>query len=338
MQVNEAAAEREADVVRSVCIAVPTFRRLELLGPLLDDLARQVVSIAPRSAQVLIIDNDREGAARDLVLSRRAGFPCDLHYANVRTPGLSAVRNYSLEFVLESSIDALVMIDDDERPGPDWLRTLIDVANECDADVVSGPVAADFVVPPPSWIVEGSFFESVRLVDGATMSDCYSNDALLRTTSLRRLGLRFAPELGLAGGEDQLFFRQMVEAGCKIVYASKAAVTERIPPDRTLLRYLLRRSLRRGTTLSICDVKIHGTFGMVALRFVKSIAALAFGVVSIIFGFRKVTFVNGACEIARGFGMLMGLFGRTVFEYADGHAAGETSCGVALELDLRSAS
>jgi glycosyltransferase involved in cell wall biosynthesis len=337
VDVSDPAVVSDERTIRSVCIAVPTFRRLELLGPLLDDLAKQVVSIAPRTAQVLIIDNDRAGAARDLVLGRRAAFPCELHYANVRTPGLSAVRNYSLEFALDSSTDALVMIDDDERPGPEWLRTLIDTANARDADVVSGPVAADFAVPPPTWIVDGAFFESARLVDGASMSDCYSNDALLRIESLRRVGLRFAPELGLAGGEDQLFFRQMVKAGCKIVYASAASVTERIPPERTALRYLLRRSLRRGTTLSICDVRIHGTPGIVALRFAKSLAAIAYGLGSIVFGFRKVSFVNGACEVARGLGMMMGLFGRTVFEYADGHGTGETSGGVLLEPDLRSA-
>jgi glycosyltransferase involved in cell wall biosynthesis len=321
--------------VRSLCIAVPTFKRLDLLGALLDDLAEQVLKIAPLRAELLVIDNDPDGAAREIVRSRRASFPCRLHYANVRTPGLSAVRNYSLEFALAADVDSLAMIDDDERPSPDWLRALIDVSNASGADVVSGPVLPIFASSPPQWVLEGGFFSPPSMPDGAWLTDCYSNNALLRTASLRSRKLRFDPRLGLAGGEDQLFFRQFVKAGGTIVYCERAFVTERIPPTRTTVRYVLRRSLRRGTTLSICDANIHGTFRMLALRSLKALGALIRGTVEIAFARGKAGVVSGVCEVARGFGMVIGLFGRTIQEYAGGHDATKSPAGLDLDLDPR---
>ncbi len=325
-------SERE---VRSLCIAVPTFRRLDLLGTLLDDLAGQVVKVAPLRAQLIVIDNDPEGAARDTIRARRDSFPCRLHYANVRTPGLSAVRNYSLEFALGADVDSLAMIDDDERPSPNWLRALIDVSNATGADVVSGPVLPIFSSLPPQWVLEGGFFNAPPIADGARITDCYSNNALVRTASLRSRKLRFDPRLGLAGGEDQLFFRQFVKAGGTIVYCERAFVTERIPPARTSVRYVLRRSLRRGTTLSICDANIHGTLWMLAVRSAKAAGALVRGTLGIAFARGKAGVVRGVCEVARGLGMVMGLFGQTVQEYADGHDAGKKPAGVDLDLDPR---
>jgi hypothetical protein len=230
------------------------------------------------------------------------------------------------------------MIDDDERPSPNWLRALIDVSNASAADVVSGPVLPIFASSPPQWVLEGGFFSPPPIADGAWLKDCYSNNALLRTASLRSRKLRFDPRLGLAGGEDQLFFRQFVKSGGTIAYCERAFVTERIPPARTTVRYVLRRSLRRGTTLSICDANIHGTFWMLAVRSVKAVGALVRGTVGIVFARGKAGVVCGICEVARGLGMVMGLFGRTVQEYADGHDATKTPTGVDLDLDARETS
>jgi hypothetical protein len=80
----------------------------------------------------------------------------------------------------------------------------------------------------------------------------------------------FVLDLGLNGGEDTLFFRQLRAQGARFVWSAEAFVIERIPPERTEWSYLWRRAFRRGqcraSTPLLLDPprRTHTLFWMVA--------------------------------------------------------------------------
>jgi glycosyltransferase involved in cell wall biosynthesis len=321
-----ALADRSSDVMPlsapyplgRICLAVPTFRRLHLLPALVDDLLQQRSDVAPRECTILIIDNDPGSSARTLIETGYATQRQHLLYENVQAPGLSEVRNFALAFTGRGSYDALVMIDDDERPSPGWLAELVRVAERNAADVVNGPVTPVFAEPPPNWIRAGRFFDEDDIEDLAPLDDASSNNFLLKVAAIERYALSFDPALNLAGGEDQLFFRQLFHRGGRIVRAAHANVMEMIPSDRTTLNYLLKRYLRKGNTLAYCDRKIHGSRRATFLRSVKAFASIFRATLS----FLPMTLVRGRagavgclCEAARGTGMLLGLAGTQILEY-----------------------
>jgi succinoglycan biosynthesis protein ExoM len=302
---------------KTVCVAIPTFRRHLLLRDLLESVAHQTLANCP-GIEVLVIDNDPNGSARPVVDDTRETFPFPLHYVNVKEPGLSVVRNYALSFAAER-FDLLAMIDDDELAEPQWLSELMRVQRATGADAIVGPVPPRFPEDAETWTFEFRNLAVPVKPDCSLVSDGYSGNCLLAMDSVCRLGTRFDPALNLAGGEDQYFFRQMVARGGVIAYAAEATATELIPPARLTANYMLRRSFRMGNTLSFCDRKLHGTPLAIAVRLFKGIAHILLGSLRLI---RPALLRNtggivmAACELARGLGMLTGLVGQTFQEYS----------------------
>ena len=70
--------------------------------------------------------------------------------------------------------------------------------------------------------------------------------------------------LGIAGGGDTLFFRQLIRAGRKIVWCAEGLIHETIPPERLTPRYVFRRRFHHGqiTTFVRMAVKPAQPLGM----------------------------------------------------------------------------
>ena len=142
---------------RSVLIAIPTFRRPEMLNQLLRGIAG--IS-APHgcAVEVLVMDNDSTPGARDQVVRIAENFPFRLSYAHVEEPGLSSVRNFGLYRARQ--FDFLAMIDDDEIPQHQWLLELCNVQAATTADAVIGPVPRVLPEAAPGWLRRARFFDS----------------------------------------------------------------------------------------------------------------------------------------------------------------------------------
>ncbi|MBV9646475.1 MAG: glycosyltransferase [Candidatus Eremiobacteraeota bacterium] len=295
--------------MNGVLIAIPTFRRPHLLGALLDGLAKQSLPDG-LALSALVLDNDAAGSARNVVRDRACAFPFPLSYRCVKVPGLSAVRNAALEAA--SGSEFLAMIDDDEVPEPRWLAELVRVQRATGADAVVGPVPPRLSLGMPRWLhgLGGAHFERAR--DGQRISEGWSGNCLVRMQTLKRLALRFDPALNFSGGEDQMFFRSLSSCGGVIVYARDAIAWEDVPPERRSLQFVLSRSFRRGTTLSICDRRLKGTAGALVLRAAKGAAHLVIGVAkAVTLGMLQGPdgIVGGSLQAVRGAGMLAGLAG-----------------------------
>ncbi len=308
-----------------VCIAIPTFRRPELLERLLGKLAELALP-AGSDVEVLVLDNDPLPSVRELVERSSRDFPLKLSYAHVAEAGLSSVRNFALTSA-RNGFDFLAMIDDDEVPCREWLVELLRVQAATGADAVVGPVLQLLPAQAPPWLRRGHFFTLPIYPDGAFIIDGYSGNCLIRVGSIVSLRLAFDPAFNFAGGEDLLFFRQLHARGAKLAYARYAVAEETLGAERSTVSYVLKLNFRRGNTLSLCDRQMGGRRRL-AMRGIKAYARVALGSATLV-PFTLLRGRRGAvaalCNLALGLGAVAGLFGFTYHAYSRAQPRHETA-------------
>ena len=139
-----------------VRIAVLTYRRPGDIAAVLPLLRDQAVSGGDEHTEIdiVVVDNDPDGSARPLVTNFAAEHHgVAVHYENETTPGISAARNRALATAVDR--DVLVFIDDDERPTPAWLTSLLATYREHRSAAVVGPVISEFEGEPDRWVRAG---------------------------------------------------------------------------------------------------------------------------------------------------------------------------------------
>ena len=257
-------------------VAVPTFRRNELLEPLLGMLAPHVLrspSLADRT-EILIIDNDPGGGARDVVAAVAASAELPVRYVHEPRPGIAAVRARA---IAEASADGLVVfIDDDGVPGESWIGPLVDTWERTGAEAVAGRIVPGFVDEPSAWSVAGRFFERSNLATGTPRRSAPSGNLLVDVAGVAALGVSFDPEVGMRGGEDTLFTRGITQAGGRVVACGESVVVDLVPPERDTRRWVVARVY--GHANRSVDVDLAFTHGAAARARVR-VAAAARGVV-----------------------------------------------------------
>jgi GT2 family glycosyltransferase len=245
-----------SDPPTRVAICVASYRRPGSLFALLGSLEGLTFEADAPEIRVVVIDNDASGSAREVCEDARRWLRHPLTYAIEKRRGIPQARNAALARVL-GEVDWIAFVDDDEIPHPRWLETLLRVQRESDADVVTGPALPRFAEPPPSWVVEGAFFEPLRRVTGASCPTAFTNNALVRESALAGLGALFDERLTLGVGEDSELFERLAEQGARIVWADEAVVFDQIPPERVRVGWIVRRGLRTGTARTHIDLA-HG--------------------------------------------------------------------------------
>lgn len=236
----------------TVTIAVLTYRRPDDLAELLPLLVALAASAAYRVG-VTIVDNDPDAGAAAFVQDWAGRGP--VRYVHEPRPGIAAARNRALDEA--SDAELLVFIDDDERPGPDWLADLLRVREREGCAAVVGPVVSRYAVEPDPWIAAGEFFRRRRLPTGTDVDVAATNNLLLDLGRVRAHGLRFDERFGLIGGEDTLFTRSLVAAGERLVWCDEAVVTDVVPPARLTRSWVLRRAFSSGNTAALVEAELH---------------------------------------------------------------------------------
>jgi succinoglycan biosynthesis protein ExoM len=227
-------------VTISICIA--TYRRTNRLAALLGDLAGQ--SLPP--SEIVVVDNDADGSARETVEQYRNGAPpCPVIYAIQPLKNISLTRNRTIEL---ATGDWLAFVDDDERAPATWLAQLTESAGRWKADGVLAPVVPIVPGDAPAWIRRGSFYDFPRTPTGQVVpvNRLRFGNVLLRGELLRRGAPLFDPAYGLTGGEDNDLLARLVQAGARIVSCDEAIVHEPVDKSRLSLRWLVLRALSGG--------------------------------------------------------------------------------------------
>lgn len=310
----DSVAEPEATAVQ-VVVAVLTYRRPEDLRALVPLLRDQVMR-SPLPAEVLVVDNDPANGARAAI--EAADGP--IRYAHEPVPGIAAARNRALDEARGAR--AVVFIDDDERPRPDWLATLVDHWLTSGVTAVIGPVISEFDAPLSDWVFAGDFFRRRRLPTGTRVEVAATNNLLLDLAWVDRYGLRFDEEFGVSGGSDTLFTRQLVRLGGTMEWNDEALVTDVVPAARSTPWWVLQRAFRSGNGWSRVSLRLAENpavkarhravlIGRGALRLLAGTARAGLGTAL----HRTDHQAKGIRTAARGLGLVLGAFGYVYSEY-----------------------
>ena len=228
----------------TVCIA--TYNRNNLLSILLDSLEKQSWLLFG-DLQIIVVDNDPAGRARQLIQNRAEKSPCNLRYHHEPTKGISAARNAALKMVCTPFF---AFIDDDEFAEPAWLKTLYDTAITYRADVVFGPVKSLFGKNAPEWLETLDMHQPPTWPTGTLVKYGATNNVLINTFAVRSRGITFSNDFGVTGGEDTGFFHRLDQEGCRMVWCESAWVSELVDPHRYKTKWLILRGFRGGQTFA----------------------------------------------------------------------------------------
>lgn len=229
-------------------IIIPTYRRLDTLIPAVRSCIAQE---GAEPYEIIVIDNNPDGSAREAVAGLAAESPVPVHYVPEPRPGISHARNTG---VAAAQGRFLAFLDDDQRAGPGWLSDHLATLRRFDAGVSFGPIHPEF---PSGAEVPGvalwRYTRDEKIPSGSPMpnrSPLLGSPGISNTV-IDRENCVLDPQpfdlaYGFAGGEDTLLFRQLLQRGCRMVWCAEAGVQETIPASRLTERYLLRRAFNGG--------------------------------------------------------------------------------------------
>ena len=305
----------------TLSVVVLTYKRPHLLASVVPELLEQLRQLDAASgivSDLLIIDNDPDEsgrAAAEPFLGHR------VRYLTENRRGIAAARNRALDQTADR--DLIVFIDDDERARSEWLVRLAEVYAESRPTAVMGRVISEYPHGTDPWVVAGDFLHRPRHRTGDALAIAATNNLLLDRAEIARLGLRFDETLGLSGGEDNLFTRQLVSRGGIIIWCDEAVLDDEWPTERLQRRWLLHRSFSHGNTAAVVDALMAPPG---ARRAAVRIRRAAGGAGRVVLGFGRwaVGSVTGDLRhrargqrgVYRGVGMVSGAIGRVYQEYA----------------------
>lgn len=230
-------------VLPHLCVCICTFKRPTLLAKLLASLDAQTTA-GRFTYSAVVVDNDPAASARETTeqASRSVRYP--VRYVNETRQSIAMARNRAMQ---ESCGDFLAFIDDDELPQPDWLLQLHQTCEGAGVTGVLAPVRPEYENPPPRWAVRSGLFDRPEYPTGTPLSwrDTRTGNALVRRSVLKEIDPPFRLEFA-NGGEDQDFFRRLIERGHRFIWCNEAPVYELVPAARVSRRYMCRRALLRG--------------------------------------------------------------------------------------------
>jgi succinoglycan biosynthesis protein ExoM len=312
----------------SVCLFIPTFRRPDGLRRLLAHV-EQLEYAGPLT--VVVVDNDAvERAGHAVVAEVSASFPFPLRCVVERQRGQTYA--YNRGFVeacrqLERP-EYVAVLDDDEFPGPRWLREMVTTAVACKADLVGGPVFPVFDLPD-HWLAKTGLYQPRRFATGRIEMIYGAGSMLVRRNVIERyLDEPFSHEFAFTGGSDLEFFSRCRRDGRSFAWANDAEVFETTPGSRTTLAWLLRRHFRKGTDNTRIDRKFSAGFRDTALRWIKGLGLIAYGMLSlpVMLLAGRAAAAASLISVARGAGRIAAEFNVLYEEYrVDAHEDVESS-------------
>lgn len=244
-----------------VCIC--TYKRAEFLNRLLDELSHQETA-GRFTFSILVVDNDRLRCAEQVVSAFAKSSSIPVRFCVEPRQGISLARNKAVE---NAHGEYIAFIDDDEFPTNRWLLTLLATCQKYAVDGVLGPVRPYFNQEPPKWIRKGKFYDRPSYPTGFVIDwrKGRTGNVLLKAALIKSCQHPFRPDFRT--GEDQDFFRRMIEKGHTFVWCDEAVAYEVVPEIRWKRTFMLKRALLRGA-----NSLAHPTFGAVDIA--KSVVAV----------------------------------------------------------------
>lgn len=231
----------------SIVIGIATRHRHEGLKTLLNSF-EGLTTPGNIRVSVVVVDNSEDGQEKDFLEGWAQQARFETAYIHEPVTGLSHARNAALRFALDQSADYLCIIDDDEVPKQNWLKTLFETIQQTGAAAVSGAVVPRFVRQPSWWIQKGGFFSVTSYEEDTPIDFGHTSNVIIDLSVVANEALEFSPKFSLSGGEDTYFFNQLRVKGYDTMFTRLAEVEELIVAPRATFNWLMRRWFRTGNT------------------------------------------------------------------------------------------
>lgn len=198
-------------------VVIPTYQRPALLERALDALAVQ--TLASDEFEIIVCDDARSSATRDVVDRWRRAHDVSISYITAATPtrGPAAMRNAGWRIARG---EVIAFTDDDAIPDRDWLRQGL-VALAADAsDAASGRIVVPLPDDPTDYERDVARLERA----GFVTANCFCRRRVLECVQ------GFDARFRVAWREDSDLLFKLIEYGFEVVYAINAVVVHPVRP------------------------------------------------------------------------------------------------------------
>ena len=249
--------------LQHITVCICTYKRPALLQKLVHELIGQETK-GLFTYSIVVVDNDSLKSAEPVVAEAMTQSRVPIRYCTEPQQNIARARNRAVE---NAEGDFVAFIDDDEFPITNWLLTLFEALHVYKVDGVLGPVKPHFDATAPGWVRKCRLYDRPSYPTGFVIDwrKGRTGNVLLKREVFGSGGEHFRPEFRT--GEDQDFFRRMIEKGRVFVWCHEALAYEDVPPTRWKRTFMLRRALLRGATCLR-----HPAFGGVDIA--KSLVAI----------------------------------------------------------------
>ncbi len=315
---------READGAThqklAVFVAVCTYQRNEPLRALLDALlvcqshSGELVDLG-----VVVVDDNVDGRALEVVSSYEHAFTLGLRYRQLGSGNISMGRNLGIATALEPGsvpVDWIAMTDDDCIPAPGWITAYANAAGTVGAEVFTGFCSLEAPPSAPRWLTEQPFLDDARIL-GENLQLCETaatNNSFINAAMLRRPNApRFLEHLGVIGGEDMVFFGTLHDSGVEMRFVTGATVAGQEPESRTTFSYVMRARYWLGNTETITNIELgRASKGRLALRACRVGLSSLWRPVGRLTQGKSPQFMYAFGSVLRAVGMLLGVVGARI--------------------------
>ena len=317
IEVRSPGLETAVPPAHAVVVTLPTFRRPDHLLKTLDSLAAQRTR---HRFAVIVMENDAEGraglqAARALFQSGKLdGLVLVAHER-----GNCSAYNAGWQTALATfpAMQHLLVIDDDECAGVDWIERLVTAADAIGADMVGAPQRPVFEPGSALGYARHPVFTPHYARTGPVPILYSSGNVLIRRRVLEAMGAPFLDTgFNFIGGGDSDFYARARRRGFRFGWCEEAEVLETTPARRTEFSWINARSLRNGAISAIIERRADpGPAGSLR-RFAKSAALLAASPIRAIkLGWKMRSAAIGLYPVQVAAGRFLAEFGRVNEQY-----------------------
>ena len=295
----------------SVCIN--TYKRPFLLKKLLNSLNTQLLDESIQ-IEIIVADNDPEKSAESIIQQSVLYLRFPLNYFIQPLKNISLTRNVA---VSHSTGDYILFIDDDEYADDNWISSLINCAQKYNCDAVFGKVIPYFDENAPKWALKCDLFARPCNKTGEIPKFTYTSNCLVKTNVIKSVEGPFDPDYGLTGGEDTLLFGILHKKGYKFTSCNEAIVYDYFPPERTSLKWLLKRGFRTGNSFSRRSIYLSKNMKKTKpILFIKAALSIVFySIMMLVTFFIPKFFIYWLIRIFRKAGHIAAIFNYYHEEY-----------------------
>ncbi len=298
-------------------VTLPTFRRPEQLLETLFSLTRQSFS---EPFAIVVMENDAEhleGAKTAQIFFEEQRVPGLVVIAHQRGNCHAYNAGWHVTLRMFANLEAIAVIDDDERADETWLENLVRAKSDFAADMVGAPQVPVFEDARLEHWARHPIFMPAYGVSGRVPILYSSGNALIGRNVLDAMPEPFLdPLFNFIGGGDSDFYSRARRQGFRFAWCAEAPVFERVPERRTTTAWLSARSQREGAISALIEKRerpgLPGHVRVVA----KSLALLALSPARAARLWLKTgSAVIGSYFVHVAIGRLMAEFGRINEQY-----------------------